>query len=133
MSNIMYPKILNFFCLFILMISFISCDPDYEIEWKVKNNTQSNISIFSKTWQDSLERYNSLSPSATVLLLNEPNFGVVSSHLEYTERAPFEYLVIINSNNDTLHRNVYLTENWNAKNLDNEVAEYTLEIYEDDF
>lgn len=119
----------------VLLLSFLSCDPYYEIEWYVKNNTENSISIFSKTWQDSIEINNSLSQDSSILLLNDFDNGTVRSHIEYMEikKPPFDHLLIINSKGDSLQKDAYLIDNWNVKNIDDEIVEYTLEIFESDF
>jgi len=118
-----------------LLLSLLSCDPYYEIEWYVKNSTENSISIFSKTWQDNIESFNSLSQDSSILLLYDVDNGVVRSHIEYMEikKPPFENLLIINSKGDSLRKDAYLIENWNIKNIDDEIVEYTLEIFEADF
>lgn len=119
----------------IIMGSLISCDPGYEIEWKVKNNSDDSITIFSKTRDFNIERDDTLIPTASVLLLEEYDFGVVRSHIKYMEITipPFEDLIILNSIGDSLQKDVYLIDNWNIKNINDEIVEYTLEIFEDEF
>lgn len=131
--NTKYPLAQFIFFLIIVMTFLQSCDPSYKVEWKVINNTDQNITIYSKTWQDNTEKYNSLSPNTTLLLMEEYNIGIVKSQFKYTEETPFYYLLILNSNSDTLKTDVHLTKNWNEKNINNEIAEYTLVVSKDEF
>ncbi len=117
----------------VLILTLLSCDPAYEIEWKVINNTDKNISIYLKTWQDSIEQFNSLSPHLTLFLLNEPNFGTVKSCIEDTKFTPFQKLRILNSKGDSIKKDISLIKNWKVRNIKDEIAEYTLKINADDF
>lgn len=120
-------KLATFLCSTVLLI--MSCDPTYNIDYIIENNSRSSLEITSSMLGDTT--YNLISDQTKLVLFND--FGIGASTEDEVNRLdgiPFFSLEIRNEDSLLFQKDVFDIDNWRKNSSDGEV---TLKVNAIDF
>jgi len=125
----------NVLLLVLPLISIIllsSCDPQVQIEWKVENLTNSNIEIVSQSLEQDEISYNSISPESIIILEDIWTIGTAKDEIA-NPTFYFTIMDVRNGNMENYNKDIFNLDNWEIRNIDDELAEFKLRVREEDF
>ena len=119
---------------FFLILMFFGCDPVYDIELVVENNSSSSIQIVSSDFQPN--DTSRISPGTKLVVFNFYGLGsTTEDKLESIVEIPLDTLEISKGNGTHINKNVFEISNWEKKNpdFDGGQARIILTVTENDF
>ena len=128
----MKNKFLYFFPILIFFLT--GCDPIFDIEMVVENNSSDNIQIVSSEF--SPNEVTTISPGTIIVIYDYSGVGVeTETQLESIVELPFETLQITNKYDRPLNKDVFDLNNWEKVNpdFDGGQARISLIVEDSDF
>ncbi len=128
-------KITRYLIILSWILATLCCDPVYDVNYTIENNTDSNIEIITSHIFTSISDTNTISSETSLIIFHD--FGIGSSTEDFIEDVtsiPFDTL-IISKNGVLYNKNSLSITNWNKNNPGNNSVEgnILLKIQDSDF
>ena len=114
---------------------FTSCDPVYQVEFIVNNQTDDDLTIVSYPFFEQARDSSRFSSGSQLVVFVAEGIGMTAEDAyEAIEEIPFDSIIIKNASGELLTMDQWDMNNWTGEfREDNEIGVYKLTVTNDDF
>ncbi len=123
-------------CIFASCLFFCSCDPVYNVDYIIDNQTDQNIRITKKYITETEKATSSISTQTRLIFHTDWGIGnTTKKYLENLNALPFDSLIILNHLGKPLDKDAFDVSNWTKiiPEKDGDIGSITLSVRKEDF
>ncbi len=118
--------------LVLLSISFFSCDPGSQIQYIVKNKSNSDLKLIIKEGRHSSAGASILKPNADTIVFERPSLGYSYDIIKDKKMDDFLMNLLITKDSIPIKTNIIDKANWETESIGDTLALYRFSVTDED-